>query len=113
MKQQVVTIGVDQSLSNSYLHEHRCMEKLISYTNPLVNVMINNRIIPFLEHKWSPLLRNLLTTVQFHLAYILLSKSLVQGNHSVEVFYFKQKTYFLRLGSAKSNHKAIIAGSTI
>ena len=36
------------------------------YTNLLENVMINKNTRPLFKQKWSPLLRDLLTTVQCH-----------------------------------------------
>ena len=33
LKQHIVIIGVDKSLSNSALHEHRCLENIKKYTN--------------------------------------------------------------------------------
>ena len=77
----MVTIGVDQSLSNCARYEHICLEKLISYTSLLTNMIINNRTRALLKHKWSPLLKNLLTIVQCNLSNLWLKKILVQENH--------------------------------
>ena len=56
---------------------------LRSYTNLLENVVINNSIRLLLKQQCSPILKNLLTTVQRHLANLWLQKSIVQENHSV------------------------------
>ena len=67
LKQHMVTIGIDKPLSNSVIYEHRCQEIEINFTHLLVNGMINRSIKLLLKRKWSPLLRDLMTTVQCHL----------------------------------------------
>ena len=41
LKQHMVTIGIDQLLSDCAMYEHRFMEKLRNYTHLLENEMIN------------------------------------------------------------------------
>ena len=38
LKDKVQIIGIDQSLSNSALYEHKCLENIKIYTNKLVSV---------------------------------------------------------------------------
>ena len=45
----MVTIGVDQLISNSAVYEHIFLEILRSYTNNLANVMIYSNIKPLLK----------------------------------------------------------------
>ena len=72
LKQHMVNIGADQSLSNSAIYKHICLETLQNYTNMIVNLMINLSISPFLNHKWYPLLRYLITISQCCLAHLWL-----------------------------------------
>ena len=59
---------------------------LISYTNLMENVMINNIKIPLLNQQWYLLLRYLLTTVQYHLDNMWLWKIQLQENYSVNFY---------------------------
>ena len=60
----MVTIGVDQSLSNSALHEHISLENIKNYTKIQANVMINRSTKLFLENQWSQILKDVLKIVQ-------------------------------------------------
>ena len=42
LKYHVRTIGIDQSLSNNSINEHKCLENIKNYTNNLVSVMTRN-----------------------------------------------------------------------
>ena len=41
LKQYMVNIGIDQSLSNCAMYENRCLEKSRNYTRLMENSMIN------------------------------------------------------------------------
>ena len=64
----MVTIGVDQYLSNSAMHQHKCLENIKNVYKSTGNVMTNNSKSPLLKQQWSPLLKDLITTFQYHLA---------------------------------------------
>ena len=66
--------NVDQSLSNSALYGHRCLEKSKNYTKRLANVMIKSSIMKWLNTPWYPLLKDLLKTVQCHMENLFLIK---------------------------------------
>ena len=42
IKYHIKTIGIDQSLSNSDIFEHRCLQNMINYINLLGSVKTNN-----------------------------------------------------------------------
>ena len=90
-------------------------EKLISYTNPLVSAMNKHIIRPLFKSKWTPPLRDLLTTFQCYLEKMLLSKRPTKINHSVNFCSFgcKKRTDLFRLGDTKSRNKATRAVSTM
>ena len=82
----MVTIGLDQFLSNSSLYEHRCLEILGSYTNLLENFMTNRSIGPSLKKSWYPLLRDLRTSVKCMRACWALQ--IIQDKESLLVYFW-------------------------
>ena len=42
LKDYLKTIGIDQSLSNNAIYEHKCLENIKKITNKLVSVMTSN-----------------------------------------------------------------------
>ena len=72
LKQHVVIISMDKSLSNSDLYKHICFEKIKSYINHLENVMTNSIKRQLLKPSWYALLRDLLKTVQCRLDHLCL-----------------------------------------
>ena len=60
----MVTIVVDQKLSNSDMYKPRCLETIKNHNNLMVNVMINSSIKLLLKQLWYPLLRGSCTTAQ-------------------------------------------------
>ena len=111
----MVTIGVDQLLSNIDLYENIYLEKLISHTHILENVMINRNINIFFKQTWSPLLIDSLKTVQCHLFLKRIKKSSARKklNQFYEVLDVKPKTAVRKLGAAKSKIKDTRAGSML
>ena len=61
---------------------------LINDTKLQENVITNNNIRLFSKQPWFPPRRDLLTTFQWHLAHWWLSKTPVQGNHSVNLLNY-------------------------
>ena len=78
-----------------------------SYTNMLVNVMINSSIMLFLKQKWFSLLNNSPTKLKFHLTNMGLLKIQVKKliHQFSEVLDAKQKTAVRRFGAAKLKQK--------
>ena len=70
LKQHMIIISVDQSISNNDFYKHRCLENIKKYTNRLTNVIINRSTRQSLKPPCYPLLRDLLTTFQCNLAYL-------------------------------------------
>ena len=63
----MVSIGVNQSLSNYTMYEHRCLENIKKSYKSSGNAMTNKNTRELLKHQWSLILRGLLTTFQIHL----------------------------------------------
>ena len=82
----MVTIGLDQFLSNSSLYEHRCLEILGSYTNLLANVMTNSIIGRSLKKSWYPLLRDLTKSVKWMRA--CWAMQIIQDKESLLVYFW-------------------------
>ena len=109
----MVTIGIDQVLSNIVLYKHRCLEISRNYTHILENSTTNSSIKLLLMWQWSPILRYLLTTVQFYLDLLWMSKTPMQENHSVYLPKFldiKKETAVLWVGATKKELKEIRSG---
>ena len=75
LKHHMVIIGVDQSLINSALYEHKCLENTRNYKRWPENVMINSSTRQLLKPPWYPLLRDFMTKVQCNLGNLLLLKT--------------------------------------
>ena len=84
----MVTIGLDLSFGTSDLYKQRCLENIISYTNPLENEMVDSIIKLLLKRQWNTLITYLLKIVQYNLARLLLSKILLKVNHSSNLLKF-------------------------
>ena len=65
LKDHVHTIGIDQSLSNSAIDEHKCLENIKNYTNKLLSVTTSNNAKIFLSLIWFILLNYSPTTVLY------------------------------------------------
>ena len=78
-----------------------------SYTNMLVNVMINSSIMIFLKQQWFPLLNNSPTKLQYHLTNMGLLKlhQKILLHQFSEVLDAKPKTAVRRFGAAKLKQK--------
>ena len=63
LKYHVQTIGIDQSLSNNAIYEHKCLENIKNYTKNLVSVMTRNNLKIFLRLIWFLLLKDSPMTV--------------------------------------------------
>ena len=63
----MVTIVIKQSLSKSELYEHRYMENIKELYKYSGDLMVNSSIRLFMKQKWSPFLRDLMTTFHCHL----------------------------------------------
>ena len=110
LKYHIVTIGIDQLLSDSALYENICC-----CTNLLVNTMNNSSINILLKQTWPPILRGLHKTVHCHLARpYLKNPSARKSMHQLsKVLDVKKKSAVRRLSSSKSKHKAIITGNIL
>ena len=91
-------------------------EILISNANLLENVMTNNSNRPLLNQKCFLLLRDLLTTFQYHWSNLWLWKRQVQEKSPYQFLYtleVKPKTSIRRFFANESKHKAIRADSML
>ena len=65
----MVTIGVDQSLSDcEIIYEHRCLENINKPYKTAIQCDYKQQYKAILKQQWYPLLRVLLKIVQCHLA---------------------------------------------
>ena len=58
LKYHIHTIGIDPSLSNNAIYEHKCLENIKNYTNKLVSVTTSNNSKIFLRLLWFLLLKD-------------------------------------------------------
>ena len=65
LKDHVQTIGIDPSLSNNAIYEHKCLENIKNYTNKLVSVTTRKNSKIFLRLIWFLLLKDSPTTVLY------------------------------------------------
>ena len=106
----MITIGFDQSLSNSALYEHRCLENIKKYTHLLVKVSTNISIRLYWKPPRSPLLKGLPTTVQQMLTHQNIQRIQAQKSLWTDFqIYWIKKTAVHRL-SASKKLKAIGTG---
>ena len=58
LKYHVQTIGIEPSLSNNAIYEHKCLENIKNYTKKLVSVTTRNSSKIFLRLLWFILLKD-------------------------------------------------------
>ena len=88
LKYHVQTIGIDQSLSNNAIYEHKCLENIKNYTNKLVSVTTSKKSKIFLRLLWFLFLKDSPTTVLYLPWHQHQLRNQVLENHCVYLLTF-------------------------
>ena len=115
LKYCVQTIGIDQSLSDNDLHEHKCLENIKKLYKKLVSVTTSNNPKILLRLLWFLLLKDSPITVPYIPWHHDQSRKKDLENHCVFSLNFldvNKKTSTRQSGAAKSKRKAIKYGTT-
>ena len=88
LKCHVQTIGIDPSLSNNTIYEHKCLDNIKNYKNKLVSVTTSNNSKIFLGIIWFLLLKYSPTIVLYLPVHHHQSINQVLKNHCVCLLTF-------------------------
>ena len=112
----MVTIGIDQSLSNSVLYEHRCLENIKKLYKSASKYYDKKKYKNILESDMVSTTEVFTDNIPMSLGLSVSPKN-TRARKSfyqfTEVLYVKHKTAAHRLGDAKSKRKSIISGSML